>query len=77
MLDLTNEFNRIQRTLEKIKANIWHFSENSDTLDARLLGTMLNKSFETNYFKVKNLSRSLKDPTTYHQIFLQNNFKEE
>ena len=38
---------------------------------------MLNKSFKTNYFKVKNLSRSLKDPTTYHQIFLQNNYKEE
>lgn len=75
--DISKEFNRIQRTLEMVKNNIWYFSENGDELDATLLGKLLNKSFEANYFKVKNLDGSLKESASHHRITLQTSFREE
>lgn len=59
MREFMVDLNGIQREVEQVKLNMWHFFENSDKLDSCLLGKFLNKSFENVYLKVKNVKSYL------------------
>lgn len=71
------QFNKIQRSIDEVKANAWYFTEHKIKPETNLLGNILNKSFDTNFLKVKNLGENLLDSTRHHIVALNNETKED
>lgn len=71
------KFNKIQRSIDEVKESSWYFSESDIKSDTNLLGNVLNKSFDTNFLKVKNLGDHLSDPIKHHTVKIHEGKRED
>jgi len=69
-------FNKIQRSIESVRSDIYQFIANTIDLDSTLLGVFLNKTVDVTYSKVQNLSVLINDEKNSHTVELQSSLTE-